>query len=92
VTTASSRRVAIRAGKLIDGNADTTISKPTILIENADRAVLSFHLHARSSSRWHPAPSPDAKRLAFVSSSELIDIANVDGTGTRHIASVRGAQ
>jgi Tol biopolymer transport system component len=39
-----------------------------------------------------PAPSPDGKRLAFVSSGEGIDIANVDGTGARQIASVGGAQ
>jgi len=40
----------------------------------------------------YPAPSPDGKRLAYVSFGETIDIANADGTGARQIAAVRGAQ
>lgn len=40
----------------------------------------------------YPAPSPDGKRLAYVGSGGVIDIANTDGTGARQIASVRGIQ
>jgi serine/threonine protein kinase/Tol biopolymer transport system component len=40
----------------------------------------------------YPAPSPDGKRLAYVSRGDVINIANADGTGARQIASVRGVQ
>jgi serine/threonine protein kinase len=40
----------------------------------------------------YPAPSPDGKRLAYVSRGEVINIANADGTGAHQIASVRGVQ
>jgi Tol biopolymer transport system component/predicted Ser/Thr protein kinase len=40
----------------------------------------------------YPAPSPDGKRLAYVRSGEVIDIANSDGTGARQITAVRGVQ
>jgi tricorn protease len=40
----------------------------------------------------YPAPSPDGKLLAYVSSGEAIDIANGDGTGAHQIASVHAVQ
>jgi serine/threonine protein kinase len=39
-----------------------------------------------------PAPSPDGKRLAYVSSGEALVVANADGTGPHQIGSALGAQ